>query len=61
MQPTFDVDSDALDVAFKNLQRRVHPDSFYSKSRIEAEYALQVSSCPAHFAVLLSSTGAPAD
>lgn len=44
MEPTFDVDADALDVAFKNLQRRVHPDSFYSKSRMEAELALQVSS-----------------
>lgn len=42
MDPTFDIDADALEAAFKQLQRRVHPDSFYSKSKLEAEYALQV-------------------
>jgi len=43
MTPSFDIDLEALDAAFKNLQRRVHPDSYYSKSKVEAEYALQVS------------------
>jgi hypothetical protein len=33
MAPSFDIDGDALEAAFKSLQRRVHPDSFYSKSR----------------------------
>jgi len=42
LAPSFDIDADVLDAAFKNLQRRVHPDSFYSKSKVEAEYALQV-------------------
>jgi DnaJ-domain-containing protein 1 len=43
MAPSFDVDLNVLETAFKSLQRRVHPDSFYSKSKTEAEYALQVS------------------
>jgi DnaJ-domain-containing protein 1 len=41
--PSFDVDGDALEAAYKSLQRRVHPDSFYSKSRVEVELALQVA------------------
>ena len=41
--PSFDVDGNALEAAYKSLQRRVHPDSFYSKSKVEVDLALQVA------------------
>jgi DnaJ-domain-containing protein 1 len=41
--PSFDVDGNALEAAYKGLQRRVHPDSFYSKSKVEVDLALQVA------------------
>jgi molecular chaperone HscB len=47
LAPAFDVDCDALEAAYKGLQRRIHPDSFYSKSKVEAELALQVMWCVA--------------
>src|SRR5688572_20791302 len=40
-EPTFDVDSAALEKRYFELQRRLHPDRFANRPQKERDYSLQ--------------------